>query len=90
MKKIMLILVLLVAGCQEVYLRNPFSTKPPIVVHLMTPNDYFVIPSGAYVEWDDMIIDGKDFPGDRVYVEKWGSFYSNEAQERIMEAKVDD
>ena len=90
MKKIVLILVLFVAGCQEIYLRNPFSTKPPIVIHLMTPDDYFVIPPGAYVEWDDMIIDGKDIPGDRIYVEKWGSFYSNDAQERIMGAKVND
>ncbi|KKK81215.1 hypothetical protein LCGC14_2815740 [marine sediment metagenome] len=57
MKKILLtiLLMLFVAGCEEIYLRNPFSTKPPIVVHVMTPDDYFPIPPGAWVEWDDMM-----------------------------------
>jgi len=91
MKKILLtiLLMLFVAGCEEIYLRNPFSTKPPIVVHVMTPDDYFPIPPGAWVEWDDMMIDDKDVPGDRIFVEKWGSFYSNDAQNRIMEAKTE-
>ena len=92
MKKLILlfICILFVCGCEEVYLRNPFSMKPPIVVHLMTPDDYFVIPADAWVEWDDMNdLDGKDFAGDRIYIKKWGSFYSNDAQSRIMQAKVE-
>lgn len=99
MRKLTVLLILFVflgVGCEEVYLRNPFSTKPPIVVHLMTPDDYFVIPPGAKVEWDDMtVVDPEnknktiEIDGDLIFVNKWGSFYSNDAQNRIMEAKTE-
>lgn len=61
LKLLMLGLVLAaltVSGCEEVYLRNPFSTKPPVYVYVVHKSDHFFIPKGATIEWDD--IDLKD------------------------------
>lgn len=80
MKKIVCILILFVAGCGKgIYLRSPFTTEPPIVIHIITPDDIFAVPKGAQVEWKD----------DLMFVQKDGWFVSDDYMQEVMKAKVE-
>lgn len=56
MKRLLIMIVLLlVSGCpDQIYLRSPFSTEPPITLYPIWDYDIFFVPQGAVVEWDDI------------------------------------
>lgn len=53
-KWIVLLMILFLNGCgRGIWLRSPITTDPPIVIHPITPDNWFFVPKGAVVEWDD-------------------------------------
>ena len=90
MKKIILFMVLIVllSGCNELYIRSPFATTPRAVLHPIDREDIVFIPQGARIEWDDMFIDGRDVPGDLVLIDRAGYFLSEKYVKQVMEVKV--
>lgn len=53
-KWIVFLAILLISGCGKgIYLRLPFTTEPPIIIYPITPDNWFFVPKGAVVEWDD-------------------------------------
>jgi len=76
---ILLLIILFLGGCGKgIWLRSPFTTEPPIVLHPITPDHIFRIPAGARVEW----------PDDLEIVTQDGWFISNFYLREVMEAKV--
>ncbi len=52
LKSLLLLLVLAalaVSGCREVYIRNPFSTEPPIILRPIDKLDILSIPAGSLI-----------------------------------------
>lgn len=79
----LLMLVLIVFGvssCKEVYLRNPFSTEPPIIIYPIEKLDIFSICAGSKVI---------DPNGIEIIAEKNGWFISDFYQEEILKCKVE-
>ena len=83
LKLALLLTGLLVFGvsCKEVYLRNPFSTEPPIVLHPILKSDIFDIPAGSAIYRDP------DAPA--IMAEKSGWFVSDYYIEQIMKTKIE-
>lgn len=55
-----------------------------VVLHPITEQDIFSIPKGARVEWEDDV----GVPGDLIFVEKQGWFFSDFYVQEVMKAKV--
>ena len=83
---VVLLVILFLGGCgRGIWLRLPFTSEPPIVLHPITPTHIFSIPKGARVEWPDM----NDIDGDLIFVEEDGWFISDFYMREIMESKVE-
>ncbi len=74
------LILFFVGSCREIYLRNPFSAEPPIVLHPILKSDIFDVPVGSAVYTDP------NRPA--TMVEKSGWFISDYYMEEIMKAKM--
>jgi len=77
--------MLALAGCNERwYLRSPFGSEPPTILHPIDQTDIIGIPAGAKVEWDDM----EGHPGDLFFIEKPGYFLSDFYISEVMNIEI--
>ncbi len=87
MKYLILIFVLLFAGCNSHYdvIAIKGGGEEPI--------DVLRIPPGARVEWDDMTIPNHkgemiDVPGDLFFIEQWGYYNSDPVLDKVHKIRI--